>query len=83
KMRRIMNTKKILVMALALTTATCVFARGHHHHHHHKMDDASKFKRNSLLAIERRKKLAKYGLWAAYALAAFMVLAVIIAYTIL
>lgn len=47
------------------------------------MDDASKFKRNSLLAIERRKKLAKYGLWAAYALAAFMVLAVIIAYTIL
>ena len=35
KMRQIMNTKKIFVMALALTTATCVFARGHHHHHHH------------------------------------------------
>jgi len=30
-----MNTKKLLVMALALTTATCVFARGHHYHHHH------------------------------------------------
>ena len=29
-----MNTKKIFVMALALTPATCVFARGHHHHHH-------------------------------------------------
>ena len=46
----------------------------HHHHHHHKMDGASKFKRNSLLAIERRKKIAKYGL---------LVLAVIIAYTFL
>ena len=36
-----MNTKKILVMALAMTAATCVFAHGphggwgHHHHHHH------------------------------------------------
>ena len=30
-----MNTKKILIMALALTTATCGFARGHHYHHHH------------------------------------------------
>ena len=47
------------------------------------MDGASKFKRNSLLAIERRKKLAKYGLWAVYVIAALMVLAVIIAYTIL
>ena len=47
------------------------------------MDDASKFKRNSLLAIERRRKFAKYGLWAAYGLAIIMVLAVIFAYTIL
>ena len=36
-----MNTKKVLVMALAITAATCVFAHGphggwgHHHHHHH------------------------------------------------
>ena len=30
-----MNTKKTLVMALALMTATCVFARGPHYHHHH------------------------------------------------
>ena len=29
-----MNTKKIFIMALALTASTCVFARGHHHHHH-------------------------------------------------
>lgn len=55
----------------------------HHHHHHHKMDGASKFKRNSLLAIERRKKIAKYGLRAGYILAIIMVLAVIIAYTFL
>jgi type IV secretory pathway component VirB8 len=55
----------------------------HHHHHHHKMDGASKFKRNSLLAIERQKKIAKYGLRAGYILAIIMVLAVIIAYTFL
>lgn len=55
----------------------------HHHHHHHKMDGASKFKRNSLLAIERRKKIAKYSLRAGYILAIIMVLAVIIAYTFL
>ena len=30
-----MNTKKTLVMALGLMTATCVFARGPHYHHHH------------------------------------------------
>lgn len=52
----------------------------HHHHHHHKMDGASKFKRKNLMAIERRKKMAKYGLWVMYALAALMVLAVIVAY---
>lgn len=55
----------------------------HHHHHHHKMDGASKFKRNSLLAIERQKKIAKYSLRAGYILAIIMVLAVIIAYTFL
>ena len=55
----------------------------HHHHHHHRMDGATKFKRNSLKALERNKKIAKYGLWAAYGLAGLMVLAVIIAYTFL
>ena len=55
----------------------------HHHHHHHHLDGASKFKRKSLLAIERRKKLEKYGLWAMYGLAAFMGLAVVIAYLFL
>ena len=52
----------------------------HHHHHHHKMDGASKFKRKSLLAIERRKKFGKYGLWAMYGLAILMGLAVLICY---
>ena len=47
------------------------------------MDGATKFKRNSLKALERNKKIAKYGLWAAYGLAGLMVLAVIIAYTFL
>ena len=47
------------------------------------MDGASKFKRNSLLAIERQKKIAKYSLRAGYILAIIMVLAVIIAYTFL
>lgn len=46
------------------------------------MDSASKFKRKNLLAIERRRKFAKYGLWAGYALAILMGLAVIVAYTI-
>ena len=51
-----------------------------HRHHHHKMDGASKFKRKQLQAIERRKKLAKYGLWSAYALAIIMAIAVIVVY---
>jgi hypothetical protein len=55
----------------------------HHHHHQHKMDGASKFKRKSLLAIERNKKIAKYSLWAMYGLAILMGLAVIICYTFL
>jgi len=54
----------------------------HHHHHHHKMDGASKFKRKNLLAIERRRKFAKYGLWTAYVLALLMGIAVVVAYTL-
>lgn len=46
------------------------------------MDGASKFKRKQLQAIERRKKLAKYGLWAAYALAIIMAIAVFVVYHI-
>ena len=32
----------------------------HHHHHHHHMDDASRFKRNSLRAIRIRKLVTKW-----------------------
>lgn len=55
----------------------------HHHHHHHKMDGASKFKRKNLMALERQKKFAKYGLIVGYVIAALMGIAVIVAYTFL
>jgi hypothetical protein len=54
----------------------------HHHHHHHKMDGASKFKRQSLLAIERRKKIEKYGIRIAYIVAILMAIAVLVVYTV-
>ena len=54
----------------------------HHHHHHHKMDSASKFKRESLLAIERRKSLAKWGKRILVVIAIFMAILVAVAYTI-
>jgi len=54
----------------------------HHHHHHHKMDGASKFKRQSLLAIERQKKIAKYGIRIAYIVAILMAIAVLVVYTV-
>ncbi|MBQ8158205.1 MAG: hypothetical protein IJ081_04210 [Prevotella sp.] len=55
---------------------------GHHHHHHHKMDSASKFKRESLLAIERRKQIAKWGKRILVVIAIIMGLVVAAAYTI-
>ena len=54
----------------------------HHHHHHHKMDDASRFKRDSLNSIQRKKILAKWAKRALMVIAAIMALLVIIAYTI-
>lgn len=54
----------------------------HHHHHHHKMDGASKFKRESLLAIERRKLFTKWLFRIACGIAVIMALLVIAAYTI-
>ncbi|MBP5523433.1 MAG: hypothetical protein J6X74_04350 [Bacteroidaceae bacterium] len=52
----------------------------HHHHHHHKMDGATKFKRSSLNAIERRKFLEKYGKIALMVIAVLMAIAVIYSY---
>lgn len=54
----------------------------HHHHHHHKMDDASKFKRDSLNAIARKKTITKWGLRILILIAIIMGLTVIAAYTI-
>jgi ABC-type nickel/cobalt efflux system permease component RcnA len=54
----------------------------HHHHHHHKMDGASHFKRQSLLAIERRKTLAKWGMRILCGIAIFMAILVFLVYTI-
>lgn len=46
------------------------------------MDEASRFKRQSLLAIERRKKLAKWGYTALWVLAVIMAITVIVVYSI-
>lgn len=54
----------------------------HQHHHHHKMDSASKFKRDSLRWIARKKLIAKWGKRILVGIAIIMGLAVIIAYTI-
>lgn len=54
----------------------------HHHHHHHKMDGASKFKWNSLRAIQRKKTIAKWVFRILATIAIIMVMAVIMVYTI-
>jgi len=54
----------------------------HHHHHHHKEDDASRFKRLSLLSIERKKKIQRWTFKGLCALAVIMALLVALAYTI-
>ena len=55
---------------------------GHHHHHHHHMDGASKFKRKSLMAIERRKKIEKWLFRAVVLIAILMAIAVVVVYTL-
>lgn len=54
----------------------------HHHHHHHHMDGASKFKRDSLRAIERKKTIAKWGKRVLIGIAIIMAILVAAAYTI-
>lgn len=53
-----------------------------HHHHHHYEDDATRFKRKSLLSIERRKKLKKWSFVALCTIAVIMGILVVLAYTI-
>ena len=54
----------------------------HHHHHHHRIDGASKFKRDSLLALHRRKVIEKWLWRSMIVIAVMMAIAVIIVYTI-
>ncbi len=54
----------------------------HHHHHHHHMDDATRFKYNSLRAIELKKKAKKIGFKILLGIAILMMIIVVLAYTI-
>lgn len=54
----------------------------HHHHHHHKLDSASRFKRDSLRSIARKKQIAKWAKRILICIAILMGLAVVVAYTI-
>ena len=54
----------------------------HHHHHHHHEDDATRFSRESLLSIKRRKVLKKWAFRALCAVAVIMAIAVAVLYNI-
>lgn len=46
----------------------------HHHHHHHKKDDASRFKREALKSIRRKKFISKWLFRILCVVAAIMVI---------
>lgn len=54
----------------------------HHKHHHHKHDGASRWKRKSLLSIERRKTFLKWFYRFLIVVAVILFIAVIIVYSI-
>lgn len=54
----------------------------HHHHRHHKEDSATKFKRKSLMAIERKKKIIKWLFRGLCLVAILMGVLVVLAYTV-
>lgn len=54
----------------------------HSHHRHHHMDSASKFKRDSLKAIEQRKIMAKWGKIILLAIAIFLAILLALSYSI-
>lgn len=54
----------------------------HHHHHHHRLDSASRWKRKSLLSIERRKLFKKWLFRILVAIAIFMAIAVVYVYSV-
>lgn len=50
----------------------------HHHHHHHKEDDATRFKRETMASIRRRKLLSKWLFRILCVIAAITVVAAIV-----
>lgn len=54
----------------------------HHHHHHHHEDDASRFKRESLMSIQRKKAIAKWLFRSLWVIAFILMIAVAVVYTL-
>ena len=54
----------------------------HHHHHRRHEDDASRFKRNSLKSLKRRKLIKKWLFRILCVLAVIMAVLVALVYTI-
>lgn len=50
----------------------------HHHHHHHKEDDATRFKREALTSIRRKKLISKWLFRILCIIAAIMVIAAVV-----
>lgn len=56
--------------------------KNNHQHHHHREDEASRFKRLSLLSIKRRKIIKKWTFRVLCCIAIVMAVLVALAYTI-
>ena len=54
----------------------------HHHHHHNEMDGATKFKKNSLAWIARKKKIEKFLKVFLIIVAIVLAIAVVVVYNI-
>lgn len=52
----------------------------HHHHHHEHEDDATRFKRENLLSIKRRKTIKKWAFRALCVIALIMAIIVVVLY---
>jgi len=50
----------------------------HHHHHHHKEDDATRFRKEALNSIRRRKLISKWLFRILCVIAALMVIAAVL-----
>lgn len=50
----------------------------HHHHHHHKEDDATRFKREAMTSMRRKKLFTKWLFRILCVIAAIMVVAAIV-----